>query len=64
MADTRNAARTTIRLLESIIRVAQAHARLMCHTEVQIMDAVIAVSVVESSLQVLSFENFFNMHAK
>ena len=51
MADSRNQARTTIRMLESIVRIAQAHARLMCHTEVQLADAIATVTVMESSMQ-------------
>uniref|UniRef100_A0A672ZCG6 DNA helicase MCM9 n=1 Tax=Sphaeramia orbicularis TaxID=375764 RepID=A0A672ZCG6_9TELE len=47
----RNAARTTIRMLESLSRLAEAHAKLMYREIVTIEDAVMAVSVMECSMQ-------------
>jgi DNA replicative helicase MCM subunit Mcm2 (Cdc46/Mcm family) len=41
-------------MLESLVRLSQAHARLMFRDEVQLLDAVVAISITESSLHTSS----------
>eukprot|EP00118_Oscarella_pearsei_P018417 m.188625 g.188625 ORF g.188625 m.188625 type:complete len:552 (+) comp39391_c1_seq5:284-1939(+) len=64
-ADGRNVARTTIRLLESMVRLSQAHARLMFRHHVLILDAIVAITIMESSMQTAALLGGVNaLHAK
>lgn len=48
-AARRSAARTTVRLLEALVRLTQAHARIMFREVATAMDAVFAIAAVEAS---------------
>ena len=48
-SEDRSTARTTVRLLESLMRLSEAHAKLMFRDEVQLVDAVIAIYLVSES---------------
>ena len=48
-SEDRSTARTTVRLLESLMRLSEAHAKLMFRDEVLLVDAVIAIYLVSAS---------------
>ena len=52
--------RTTVRALESLVRLSQAHARLMFREEVVILDVVVVILVMENAFDTacISIANF------
>ena len=50
-------------MLESLVRSAQAHAKLMAREQVTLQDAVIAVSIAEAASKVLGSGLEFNVGA-
>ena len=48
-SDDRSSSRTTVRLLESLMRLASAHAKLMFRTTAILQDAVVAIACLASS---------------
>lgn len=63
--DLTNSSRTTIRMLESLIRLCQAHARLMCRHEATRVDAVTAIYLMECTIHSTHlFEAEAIMHQK
>lgn len=48
--DSLHCARTTVRMLESLVRMSQAHAKLMFRNEVTLRDAISSIILMEASL--------------
>ncbi len=64
-SNNRSAARTTVRLLESLVRLAQAHARLMNRSTAILQDAIASVVRLEtsvSSCSLLGVRNSMHSH--
>ncbi|XP_028170635.1 DNA helicase MCM9-like isoform X2 [Ostrinia furnacalis] len=50
-SEYRDPSRTTVRMLDSLVRLSQAHCRLMFRTTILPVDAIVAVSLVDLSMQ-------------
>ncbi|CAH2085422.1 unnamed protein product [Euphydryas editha] len=50
-SEYRDPSRTTVRMLDSLVRLSQAHCRLMYRTTILPIDAIIAISLVDLSMQ-------------
>jgi DNA helicase MCM9 len=54
-SEDRSSARTTVRLLESLMRLSEAHARLVCRPTVAFEDAVMAIYLMSLTQTQTSF---------
>ncbi|VVD00383.1 unnamed protein product [Leptidea sinapis] len=50
-SENRDPSRTTVRMLDSLVRLSQAHCRLMYRTTILPVDAIMAISLVDLSMQ-------------
>ena len=63
-SDSLRCARTTVRLLESLVRLAQSHSKLMFHSKIQLEDSMMAVILMEASLSSgQTLESKIDLHA-
>ncbi|KAI8420817.1 hypothetical protein MSG28_008018 [Choristoneura fumiferana] len=56
-SEYRDPSRTTVRMLDSLVRLSQAHCRLMYRTTILPVDAIVAISLVDLSMQDCTLED-------